>query len=87
MPGRVLLQQRLCWLGEQFAQRLFERAHMQNLQEPELLHPQHFGGMIFVAVSAGNGYRLLPAGDQLVALPKTASRNVRYQRASKNLDQ
>ena len=46
MPERLLLQQRLSWLGEQFVQRLLERAHMQNLHAPELLHPQHFGGMV-----------------------------------------
>lgn len=43
VPGRVLLQQRLCWPGEQLEHRLFDRAQIQNLHAPELLHPQHFG--------------------------------------------
>lgn len=42
-PGRAMLQQRLCWLGVQFKHRLFARAHIQNLHDPELLQPQHFG--------------------------------------------
>ena len=49
MLERVLLQHRLYWLGEQFVQRLLERAHMQNLHAPELLHPQHLGGMVCAA--------------------------------------
>ena len=42
-PGRALLQQRSCWLGEQFEHRLLDRVQIQNLHEPELLPPQHFG--------------------------------------------
>ena len=42
-PRRAMLQQRLCWLGVQFEQRLFCRVHTQVLQEPEPLQPQHFG--------------------------------------------
>ena len=46
VSGRVMLRQRLCWLGEQFRQSLFERTQIQNLQAPLLLQPQHFGGMV-----------------------------------------
>ena len=41
-----MFRHRLCWLGEQFRQSLFERTQTQNLQAPELLQPQHFGGMM-----------------------------------------
>ena len=43
VPGRAMLLQRLCWLGEQLEHLLLERAHTQNLHEPELLQAQHFG--------------------------------------------
>ena len=42
-PGRATLQQRLYWLGEQFEHHLLDLAHTQYLQEPLMLHPQHFG--------------------------------------------
>ena len=44
-PGirRAMLLQRLCWLGEQLEHLLLERAHTQNLHEPELLQAQHLG--------------------------------------------
>ena len=47
VPAKLL--QRLCWLGKQFEHLLLERAHTQNLHDPALLQPQHFG----IAVLSG----------------------------------